>query len=118
MIGFRPNKKNPFKPVRIQVVRSGKNFSVAEGETAVTTIQAVGAASIAYSLFDGGADNGSFTLNPSTGAITFSIAPDFETPADADANNVYEIYVGAYETTEEILADAITLFVTVTDVAE
>jgi len=43
----------------------------------------------------GGADAGLFSINAATGELTFSAAPDYETPADADANNVYIVQVTA-----------------------
>jgi hypothetical protein len=34
-----------------------------------------------------------FSIDSSTGALSFSAAPDFEAPADADADNVYDVQV-------------------------
>ena len=42
------------------------------------------------------ADGGKFSINPSTGALTFSTAPDFETPTDVGdiaGNNTYVVTV-------------------------
>ncbi len=33
------------------------------------------------------------SINPSTGAITFNAAPDYENPDDADTDGVYEVEV-------------------------
>jgi hypothetical protein len=41
----------------------------------------------------GGADAAAFTL--SGGALAFSSAPDFDKPGDADADNVYQVTLGA-----------------------
>ena len=41
----------------------------------------------------GGADEDSFSLVRNTGVLFFNTAPDFENPADADADNVYEVRV-------------------------
>lgn len=38
-------------------------------------------------------DEAHFSIVPSTGEITVAIAPDFENPTDADADNVYQIEV-------------------------
>ena len=46
---------------------------------------------LAYSLT--GTDSSLFNINSSTGAVTFKTAPNFNTPTDNGANNVYEINV-------------------------
>gem|GEM_PF-5663169 len=45
-----------------------------------------------YSLANGG-DNELFSINPTTGELTFSTAPDAENALDTDANNTYNITV-------------------------
>ena len=42
----------------------------------------------------GGADQGQFLLS-AAGEVTFNTVPDFELPADADGDNVYELIVEA-----------------------
>jgi VCBS repeat-containing protein len=42
-------------------------------------------------------DSELFTINSSTGEISFASAPDFENPQDADQNNVYQVVVTASE---------------------
>src|SRR5262249_39090738 len=68
------------------------SVSVAENTTAVTTVTAtdadVPAQTLVYSI-TGGADAARFGINSSTGALSFNTAPDYETPADANADNVY-----------------------------
>ena len=51
---------------------------------------------VAYSI-SGGADAGLFAIDPDSGALTFVFddRPDFEAPADADGDNVYEVTVVA-----------------------
>jgi len=46
-----------------------------------------------YSL--SGDDAGLFAIDPSTGAVSFNSAPDFEAPADNGGNNVYDITITA-----------------------
>jgi Ca2+-binding RTX toxin-like protein len=46
-----------------------------------------------------GADAGLFAINAVTGALSFLSAPDFEAPADADHNNVYDVIVRASDGT-------------------
>ena len=42
-----------------------------------------------------GADSSKFTFDATSGALMFKAAPDFEKPADADKNNVYEVTITA-----------------------
>ena len=57
--------------------------------------------SLVYSLA-GGADAGLFTIDSVTGEVSFASSPDFEAPADADADNVYEITVQASDGTNTV----------------
>ena len=43
----------------------------------------------------GGADAARFDIDDSTGELSFSTAPDFENPADADGDNIYEVTISA-----------------------
>src|SRR5262249_55748993 len=90
--------------------------SVVENATAVTTIAATdpdAGAVVTFSIA-GGADAAKFAINPTTGALTFVTAPDFEAPTDADGNNVYEVIVKA---SDGSLSDTQTIAVTVSNVA-
>ena len=66
--------------------------SVNEGTTAVTTLTATDPddTTFTYSIF-GGADSAKFSINSSSGALTFKTAPDFENPTDTTTNNEYII---------------------------
>ncbi len=92
------------------------SISVAENQTAVTTVTASNpeGGALTFSL-TGGADQARFTINSSTGVLTFAAAPDFETPTDADANNTYVVTVTA---TAPSGADSQTITVTVTNVSD
>src|SRR5207253_3737449 len=74
------------------------SVSVAENSTAVTTVVATddgeNTNTLTYSIV-GGADAAKFTINASTGALSFIAAPNFEAPTDAGANNVYDVTVQA-----------------------
>ncbi|MBT2802064.1 cadherin domain-containing protein, partial [Halomonas sp. ISL-56] len=63
-----------------------------------------------------GTDAALFTLDANSGALSFKSAPDFEAPADAGGNNVYDIILtasdGSLSSTPQALA------ITVTDVNE
>ena len=78
------------------------DFSVTENITEVGTITAIDLDqtnnvpdTLTYGIVDNGADDdGSlFSIDPSTGALSFQNAPDFEAPGDKDDNNVYEVEV-------------------------
>ena len=84
---------------RITSNRGGDVASVTirENGSAVTTVRATDpdrAARITYSVV-GGTDAALFTINPSSGVLHFSSAPNFEQQTDADRNNVYQVVVQA-----------------------
>jgi Cadherin domain len=71
-----------------------------------------------YSFETGGVDNAKFNIDPSTGVVTFITSPDFETPMDADNNNIYEIKVKVCDNGTPPYCATKTVSITVTDVAE
>ena len=89
-------------------------MSRVENTKAVTTVVATDADStgLVYAI-TGGADASKFAINAANGVLSFAKAPDFEKPADAGANNVYDVVVRA--TDGEGNSDSQTLHVTVTD---
>ncbi len=89
-------------------------MNVAENGTAVTTVTAtdVDGPSLTYSI-SGGADAAKFTINASTGVLSFVAAPDYEAPTDADGDNVYDVIV---QVSDGTLTDSQAIAVTVTDV--
>lgn len=95
---------------------SGDNaaVSIAENGKAVTTVVAVGTAPVTYSIF-AGADADAFAIDPNTGVLTFENAPDFDAPADAGANNVYDVVVMASDGSG---TDTQAIAVTVTNIDE
>jgi serralysin len=96
---------------------SPDSVNVPENMTAVATVTATDAdlppQSVTISIV-GGADQSKFSLS-SSGALSFISPPDFETPTDANGDNVYVVIVqasdGALTTLQAIL-------VTVTNVIE
>jgi hypothetical protein len=92
-------------------------ISVAENNTAVTTVTATDAdvASTVYYVLNGGADAAKFGINAATGALSFITPPDYENPADADANNTYVVVVRA---TDGARTDEQTITITITNVNE
>lgn len=67
---------------------------------------------LSYSI--SGDDADSFTVT-SSGVVSFITAPDFESPQDADANNVYELSIDA---SDGSATASLTVSVSVTDVDE
>jgi len=69
-------------------------INVAENGTAVTDVNATDAdtkQTLAYSIT--GDDAGFFTIDANTGLLTFTNAPDFETPTDANKDGDYLVTV-------------------------
>ena len=100
------------------VFTSAATFDAAENQTAVGTVQASDSDdSVTGYAIRPGADGAQFSIVAATGVLTFTSAPNFEAPADADANNDYVVVVRATSGTgaREKTADR-TITVTVTDV--
>ncbi|MEQ1669527.1 MAG: type I secretion C-terminal target domain-containing protein, partial [Hyphomicrobium sp.] len=97
---------------------------IAENTSAVTTVLAVDANNVpgdplnpqtlTYSI-SGGADAAKFTINPVTGILSFIAAQDFEAPADADTDNVFDVIV---QVSDGISIDTQALSVTVQNADE
>ena len=82
-------------------------FDVAENSTAITTVAANDSDGDSFSFaLVSTADSSLFTLDPTSGVLSFNQAPDFETPADDNSDNTYELKLsvddGANTTTQEI----------------
>ncbi len=97
------------------------SVNVAENQTAVTDAQATDpdgeteGAGLTWSI-TGGADAAKFSINATTGVLTFASAPDYETPGDANGDNDYEVQITV--TDSGPLTDAQDITVTVTNVNE
>ena len=63
-----------------------------------------------------GTDSADFTIDSSTGVLSFAQRPNYEIPADAGTDNVYNLTVAATDTTSNTRELAVT--VTVADVNE
>src|SRR6202008_3181334 len=71
------------------------SVTAAEKQTAVTTVTATdpdAGATQTYSIIAGG-DGALFSIDGSTGVLTFASAPNFEAPADGNADGVYDVQV-------------------------
>jgi hypothetical protein len=84
----------------------------------VTTVTATDAdlpaQGLTYSI-SGGVDAAQFTINATTGVLSFSAAPNYESPTDSGGNNVYDVIV---QVSDGTLADTQAIAVTVTNVFE
>jgi aryl-phospho-beta-D-glucosidase BglC (GH1 family) len=92
--------------------------SIPENTTAVTTVTATdpdAGQTLSYSI-SGGAEAAKFIIGPSTGALSFVTAPNFELPTDAGGNNVYDVIVQVSDGQGGLDTQAIA--VTVSDVVE
>jgi Cadherin domain/Bacterial cadherin-like domain len=91
-------------------------LTVGENQTAVTLVASTDPENTArtYSI-SGGADAAKFSINATTGALSFVAAPNFESPTDSGANNVYDVVVKA---SDGSLFDTQAIAVTVANVNE
>ena len=87
--------------------------SVAENQTSAYSAAATDADgdTLTYSIA-GGADQGKFDIDGTTGALTFKSAPDYESPDDADTNGEYEVIVEVEDTEGNSAIQMITITVT------
>ncbi|QNP30989.1 cadherin domain-containing protein [Cylindrospermopsis curvispora] len=98
------------------VITSSSTFSVTENSTAVAIIVATDADgnTLTYSI-SGGADRSLFTINGTTGALSFVTAPNFEAPGDVGSNNVYNVQIGVTDGNNPVTQD---LIINVTNINE
>lgn len=75
---------------------SSAALSIAESSPAVTTVTATDPENTTRTYaIAGGADASLFTIDAATGMLSFVAAPSYEAPADADADNVFDVTVSA-----------------------
>jgi hypothetical protein len=96
------------------VFTSSAANSVAENTTAVVTVAGADADSAAVTTTLTGPDAALFSLT--NGALAFRAAPNFEAPADAGANNVYNVSVNVADASGN--ATTQNVVITVTNVNE
>lgn len=94
-------------------------ISVDENTPSAATIHTVTATDpqgdpLTYSI-SGGADSARFVINALTGGLNFLQSPDYEIPADADRDNLYDVQVTV---SDGVHAVSQTVEVTVTNVYE
>ena len=96
------------------VITSATTASVVENTTDVLTVTATDAdagTTLIYSI-SGGADQALFSINRTSGALTFITAPDFEMPEDQGMDNGYEVIVTVSDGTNSAMQ---TITITVTN---
>ena len=80
------------------LIMSLPTAGVPENQTSALTVTATDedlpAQTLAYEI-TGGADDAKFSIDATTGVLTFQVAPDYENPDDADMDNIYEVQVTA-----------------------
>lgn len=95
---------------------SAASISIAENSSSVTTISAVDVDSVsALSYSISGVDSSDFLVGTASGVLTFASVPNFESPIDADFNNVYQLVLAV---SDGFLTDTQTLTITVTDITD
>lgn len=93
---------------------STHSVSVAENQTSVITYTATdedAGATQSWYFADNSFDQGKFNLNPTTGVLTFKVAPDYEVPTDTNVDNVYKVNILVFDgslTTTQMLSVTIT----------
>jgi len=81
-------------PNTAPTITSAANVTLPENVTNVMTVTAndVDADTLTFGI-NSGADQTRFSINTSSGALSFNTAPDFEVPTDSDTNNRYLVQV-------------------------
>ena len=95
------------------IFTSPDSASVAENQTLAYTAVAADADGGAPTYSLSGTDASLFTIDPTTGDVSFITPPDFENPGDASGNNVYDIVVTASDSSNDTNQ---AVAITVTDV--
>jgi hypothetical protein len=97
---------------------SSPSHSISQSENSSSVITYTGSdvdAGTSLSWAISGTDASDFSIVSGTGALSFASNPDFEAPADSDANNVYILIVTL---SDGALIDTQTLTITITDLNE
>ena len=76
-------------------ITSANSASVSENQTSALTVSASDADPVLTYSISGGNDQSKFSINSSTGVLSFNSSPDYENPSDANKDNIYEVQVKA-----------------------
>ncbi|HTE81281.1 MAG TPA: DUF4082 domain-containing protein, partial [Reyranella sp.] len=104
--GIAPSNSGP-------VITSAAAVESRENRRTVGAITAIDANGdpLSYTI-TGGADAAPFTIDAKTGGLRFTNTPSFEAPADAGADNVYDLTVSVSDGIAPAVTQAITVAVT------
>lgn len=112
-----PPPPPPPSPDRPPAFSSASAVSVEENSTGTVYVAAASdpdGTTVTYSL-SGGADQARFSFNSATRELSFTAAPDFEAPTDANSDNVYEV---VFTATSNGLSANLAVSITVTNLSE
>ena len=91
-------------------IASAQSYTENSGATiSVSAVDQDASTSLSYSL--SGADAAQFSISTS-GVLSFTSAPDYESPSDSGSNNIYNISVGVSDGTN---SSSVTLVISLTD---
>ena len=90
---------------------TAENVSTSQAVYTVAATDPDAGATLTYAI-SGGADASLFTIDPTTGAVTFKASPNFESAKDGGANNIYDIIVQASDGTTTSVTRAVAISVT------
>ncbi|NVO21693.1 MAG: polysaccharide deacetylase family protein [Bacteroidetes bacterium] len=92
---------------------SSNQFTVPENQSAVGSVIAInpGGGAITYSIA-GGADSSLFSINSSSGLISFNVAPDFENPGSSSSSNTYSLVLQTINSSGQSTSQSVLIFVT------
>ena len=91
-------------------IASAQSYTENSGATiSVSAVDQDASTSLSYSL--SGADAAQFSISTS-GVVSFTSAPDYESPSDSGSNNIYNISVGVSDGTN---SSSVTLVISLTD---
>lgn len=110
----------PPPPNAAPVLTNADSVSIIENQMAVLDVQAsdgvdTAGAGLSYAI-TGGGDAAQFSIDPVSGTPAFLSAPDFESPGDADRDNIYNVQIAV--TDSGGLTDSLDIAVTVSDAEE
>ena len=88
------------------------DYAIPENTTSITTVQATDAENNALIYSVTGTDASFFSIGSYSGTLAFKSAPNFEQPADAGGDNVYDIIIGV---SDGSLSTSLGIIVSVTD---
>ncbi|MDC0166244.1 hypothetical protein OAI73_01300, partial [Gammaproteobacteria bacterium] len=93
------------------ITNTSLSISVVENQTSAFTVTATDANNDSLTYTISGTDSSLFAIS-SSGVVTFSTAPDFEIPSDADSDNIYNLTASV---SDGSLSDSKDFTVTVTN---